>query len=134
MPELVESFRVSLTNVTLVNEQDRQGSSSTSPRVDPERDTVTVEISENDNSRGLLQFLVNQLTVEEDVGSIELMVERSSGTFGAVSVDFNLTGVTANSDDFSPQPGTVQFGMGVTSQTITIDITNDQEAELEEVK
>ena len=129
----MESFRVSLTNVTLIDEEERQGSTSNSPRVDPNRDTVTVEIDENDNSRGLLQFLVTQLIINEDIGSIELEVERSSGTFGQVAVDFNVTGTTAGSEDFSPQSGTLQFEMDVTSQTITIDIINDSEAELEEV-
>ena len=125
---------MSLINVTLVNEEDRQGSDSNSPRVDPNRNTTTVEITENDNSRGLLNFVVSQLIVEEDVGSVELVVERNSGTFGSVAVDFIVTGTTASSDDYSPQSGTVQFAMDMASQTITIDIINDSESELEEVR
>lgn len=124
---------VSLTNVTLVNEEDRQGSTSNSPRIDPNQDVVIVDITENDNSRGLLEFAVTDVAVDEDIGTIELEVVRSRGTFGTVGVDFNITGVTATGDDFSPDSGSVQFGMDVSSQTIVIDIINDSEAELAEV-
>ena len=126
---------VSLTNVTLFNEGDRQGSTSDSPRVDPDQDTVTIEISENDNSRGLLEFAVSDVTVDEDVGSVELEVLRGSGSFGTVGASFTTTGVTASGGgvDYSPDSGSIQFGMDVVSQVITIDIINDSEAELEEV-
>ena len=121
--------------MTLVEEGDRQGSTSNSPRIDPDQDTVTVQISENDNSRGLLEFVVVEVTVNEDVGSISLEVVRSGGTFGTVGTDFNVMGVTATGgeEDYSPDSGFLQFGMDVNSQTITIDIINDSEAELEEV-
>ena len=117
--------------MTLINEADRQGSTSNSPRVD--NGTVTVEIRENDNSRGLLQFVRSELTVDEDVGSIVLVVERGRGVFGNVGADFNVTGITADSDDFSPQLGTVDYEVAMTSQNFTIYIINDSEAELEEV-
>lgn len=133
-PELLESFTVALTNVTLVDETDREGSVSNSPRIGTERGTVVVEITENDNSRGLLEFAVTEVAVDEDAGSVQLEVVRSSGMFGIVFVDFNVTGVTANGEDYSPSTGTLQFAMDVSSQTITIDIINDSEAELEEVR
>ena len=121
--------------MTLVEEGDRQGSTSNSPRIDPDQDTVTVQISENDNSRGLLEFVVAEATVNEDVGSISLEVVRSGGTFGTVGTDFNLMGVTATGggEDYSPDSDSLQFGMDVSSQNITIDIINDSEAELDEV-
>ena len=119
--------------MTLLNEEDRQGSTSNSPRIDPDQDVVIIDITENDNSRGLLEFAVTESTVNEDDGTIELEVVRTRGTFGTVGVDFNITGVTAGGDDFSPDSGSLQFGMDVSSQTITIDIINDSEAELAEV-
>ena len=125
---------VSLTNVTLINEEDRQGSTSSSPRINLDQATVIIDITENDNSRGLIEFDTSDITIDEDVGSIELEIVRRSGTFGAVSVDFNITGITATEEDFDPQFGTVVFEMDVASQIITIDIINDSEAELEEVK
>ena len=134
-PELIESFVVSLTNVTLFNEEDRQGGTSNSPRINPDQDTVTIEISENDNSRGLLEFAVSAVTVDEDVGSVELEVVRGGGSFGTVGTGFTTTGVTASGggEDYTPDTGSIQFGMDVVSQTITFDIINDSEAELEEV-
>ena len=124
---------MSLTNVTLINEEDRQGSTSNSPRLDVDLATVTVEIAENDNSRGLLQFVVSQLSVDEDVGSIQLVVERGDGVFGRVAADFSVAGIMADSDDFSPQSGTVEFEMAETSNNITVYVVNDSEPELEEV-
>lgn len=132
-PELLESFVVSLTNVTLVNEGNRQGSTSNSPRINSDQDTIIVEINENDNSRGLLEFVVSEVTVDEDVGSVELEVVRSSGTFGTVGVDLNITGLTATGDDFNQDSRSLQFGMDVSSQTVMIDIINDSVAELDEV-
>ena len=129
----MELFVVSLTNVTLFNEGDRQGSTSNSPRINTDQATVTVEISENDNSRGLLEFTVSEIAVDEDVGSVELEVVRGSGSFGTVGTSFTTTGVTASGEDYSPDSGSLQFGMDVTSQTITVYIINDSEAELEEV-
>ena len=134
-PELVESFVVSLTNVTLVDEADRQGSTSNSPRIGTDQATIVVEITENDNSRGLLEFVVTEVAVDEDAGSAVLEVVRNSGTFGIVAVDFSITGVTATGDDdYAPSSGTVVFEMDVSSQSITIGIINDSEAELEEVR
>lgn len=124
---------VSLTNVTLVNEGNRQGSTSNSPRINSDQDTIIVEINENDNSRGLLEFVVSEVTVDEDVGSVELEVVRSSGTFGTVGVDLNITGLTATGDDFNQDSRSLQFGMDVSSQTVMIDIINDSVAELDEV-
>ena len=131
----MESFVVSLTNVTLFNEEDRQGSTSNSPRVDRDQDTVTIEINENDNSRGLLEFAVSDIAVDEDVGSVELEVVRGGGSFGTVGASFTTTGVTASGGgvDYNPDSGSIQFGMDVVTQIITIDIINDSEAELEEV-
>lgn len=124
---------VSLTNVTLINEEDRQGSTSNSPRIDPDQDVVVIDITENDNSRGLLEFTVTNVTVDEDIGSVGLEVVRSRGTFGTVGINFNVTGMTATGEDFSPASGSLQFAMDVSSLTIVIDIINDSEAELAEV-
>jgi len=52
-----------------VNEEDRQGSMSSSPRTNPGEETITVQIEENDNSRGLLEFVQTEITVDETVGS-----------------------------------------------------------------
>ena len=117
----------------LINNEDREGTTSNSPRVDADRSMVILEIGENDNSRGLLQFLVSQLTVDEAIGSIQLEVERGDGVFGRVSADFNLTGITASADDFSPELGSVEFEMAVSSRNITVYIINDSEPEFDEV-
>ena len=135
MPELQESFLVSITAIQLVNEEDRQGSVSASPRTDPNQDTVTVQIEENDNSRGLLEFVVTEVTVNETVGSAVFVVHRAIGTFGTVGVDFIVSGITATGGgvDFSPDSGSLQFAPDVSSQEVAIDIINDSEAEFDEV-
>ena len=119
-----------------MNEEDRQGSMSSSPRTNPGDETIIVQIEENDNSRGLLEFVQTEITVDETVGSITLEVVRTSGTFGRVGVDFTVSGVTATGGgtDFSPDSGSLEFEEDVSSQTITVDIINDSEAEFDEVK
>lgn len=126
---------MSLTGVQLVEEEDRQGSSSNSPRIDSNMDTITVIIAENDNLRGVLDFAVGEISVEEDSGQAYLEVVRTVGTFGTVGVHFVVSGVTATGGgvDFSPDTGFLTYEMDVSSQTIAIDIINDSEPELEEV-
>ena len=64
-PELAETFWVNLTDVRLVNESSRLGSSTASPRLaQPGNEIATVTIAENDESRGILNFVVNKVRVQ----------------------------------------------------------------------
>ena len=123
---------MNITSVELVNEADRQGSVSDSPRV--EVGTAEVQIVENDDSRGSLSFTVTTMSVEETVGGrVQLEVRRAGGTFGEVGVEFTAVGVSASSLDFEPASGTLTFESGVVVGFVEINIINDPDPELAEV-
>lgn len=132
LAELTESFFVNITNVRLVNEADRQGSISLSPRAGAE--AVEVQIIENDDSRGALSFIMATASVNEVIGgNIQLEVRREGGTFGTVGVEFTAVGVSASSLDFDPPSGSIMLESGVDVGFIEINITNDPEPENDEV-
>ena len=56
-PELTESFSVVITDVQLVNESDRMGSPSNSPRIAAGQESTVINILENDDSRGTLHVV-----------------------------------------------------------------------------
>lgn len=56
IPELTESFNITIDSVALVNESARQGSFSDTPRVGGA--TVTVSILANDDANGILEFSI----------------------------------------------------------------------------
>ena len=129
---MTESFFVNITDVRLVDEADRQGSASNSPRAGVE--AIEVQIIENDNSRGRLSFSLTAVTGEEVVGGRAVLeVRREGGTFGTVEAEFIAVGVSASSTDFAPLSGTVTFEPGVSVAFVIIDIINDPEPELDEV-
>ena len=124
---------MNISSVRLVNEADRQGSESLSPRAGVE--AVEVQILENDDSRGSLSFAMSTASVDEVVdGRVRLEVRRAGGTFGAVGVDFSALGVSASSLDFEPSSGSVTLESGVAVAFIEISIINDPEPEMDEVR
>ena len=90
-PEKTEIFWVRIVSASLVDESDRQGSLSDSPR--PKNSTLEVaevHIRANDEFRGILSFGVTlagdgTLHVSESVGLLSIVVNRTSGNFGEVS-------------------------------------------------
>jgi glucose/arabinose dehydrogenase len=94
----------------------------------------------NVDAGGVLTWSPSAYSVNEGSGQVVLTVNRSGGSAGAVTVDYAITGGSATAPpgvgaDFGgPLPtgsltGTLQFGPSVMSQTITIPIVNDSEAE-----
>jgi len=82
---------------------------------------------------GLLQFNPASYTVAEDGGSVTVTVERTGGSTGAVSVEFNTkSGTAIGNEDFVPDTATLFFAEGETSQTIQIGILYDLVAENDE--
>ena len=127
MPENEESFTISLSSPT-------GGAGLASSGTEA---VITVE--ENDTP---IRFSQAQYTVEEDAGSVVLTVTRGmldDGTeIGNLTqetiVDYEtLSGTAAAGVDFETQSGTITFTSGVTSQTITVPITNDTDPEGDEL-
>src|SRR6185503_17733025 len=71
--------------------------------------------------------------VSEGSGTLTLTVNRTGTTNNAVTVDFTTTNVTASSaGDYSATNGTLSFAAGVTSNSFTVDITDDATQESSE--
>ncbi len=72
---------------------------------------------------GQLAFAVPSINVSEDAGQVTVTVTRSAPAQGELSVSFNTEDDTASApEDYTSTSGTLQFGNGVTEQTITIPI------------
>lgn len=74
---------------------------------------------------GSLQFSAPTFNVSEGAGTLTITVTRVNGSSGAVSVDYAVTGGTADSSDYAVSPGTLTFADGQTSKTFTISLLDD---------
>jgi len=82
---------------------------------------------------GSLAFASDSNRVGEEQGRINLTVERSGGSYGSVSVDYTTRSDTAKADkDYLSTSGTLNFADGETRQTITVEIRDDANVELNE--
>lgn len=74
-----------------------------------------------------LQFSSATYSVSESASSVQITVERSGGTSGALSVDYEIaTGGTATSgQDYTDTSGTLDFADGESSKTFTLDLIDD---------
>ncbi|MES9860674.1 MAG: Calx-beta domain-containing protein [Candidatus Thiodiazotropha sp. LLP2] len=74
-----------------------------------------------------LQFSSGTYSVSENASNVQITVERSGGTSGALSVDYEIaTGGTATSgQDYTDTSGTLNFADGETTQTFTVDLIDD---------
>ncbi|MCB1126777.1 MAG: hypothetical protein KDM81_09795, partial [Verrucomicrobiae bacterium] len=64
--------------------------------------------------------------VAEDVGAVDLVVQRSGDLNGRVNIDFHTEALTATPGaDYVEVSGTVTFESGETTHTVTVPILND---------
>lgn len=97
--------------------------------------TAILTIKNDDtNPVGKLHFNSSSATVNEDDGSIEVIVMRTDGTNGTVSVDYNVVGGNAREgkDFVVAGNGEIIFPDGESKQRITIAIQNDEQVEKDE--
>lgn len=77
---------------------------------------------------------INNVTVSEAVGTATLTVTRSGATGGTTTVDYaTVNGTAVANADFSSTSGTLTFGPGETSKSISITINDDSAVEGTEV-
>lgn len=83
------------------------------------------------SNSGFLQFSSVNFVVDEAAGSTQITVTRSGGSAAAVSVDYAVTGGSAQSGaDFSLPGGTLQWADGDTSsKSIPVGIVEDSDVE-----
>lgn len=86
---------------------------------------MTVTIIEDDVP-GTLAFSAGTASISEDGGSVTLVVSRTSGNDGIVTIDYSTADGTAIAgQDYTSKSGTLTFGNGVTTQEVTIDILDN---------
>ncbi len=93
--------------------------------------THTVTILDNDDPNGQFDFSTSSDSVLEGE-SIEIIVERSLGQNGLVSVDYEIALQTASSNDLVVTSDTLIFTDGQTTKTIQIDTREDLTTEEDE--
>ncbi|NJC89076.1 MAG: hypothetical protein FIB02_11205, partial [Desulfuromonas sp.] len=73
-----------------------------------------------------VQMSAANYTVAEGAGSVPVTVTREGGTAGTVSVQYaTVAGTATAGTDYTAQSGLLTFADGVSSQTVTVAISND---------
>jgi hypothetical protein len=89
-------------------------------------DAVDVHLSES-NGPGKLGFAIASMYALENSGSAKVLVERTDGTDGAVTVRYATADGTAIAGrDYIAQNGTLTFGPGEIFKTISIPLVDNQ--------
>ena len=96
----------------------------------PASNSVTTTIIDNDPTPSLV---INNVSVNEAAGTMTFTVTLSAASGQSVSVNYATGNGTATAgSDYTAASGTLTFTPGVTSQTITVPITNDKVSESNE--
>lgn len=82
---------------------------------------------------GTLQFTPVDYTVEENEGSIDVLVTRTGGDTGEVAVEYQtVSGTAIGGEDYITDAGNVTFADGdAVTKTVTVMLINDTAAELD---
>jgi len=89
-------------------------------------DVVDSHLSESDGA-GKLGFAVPTTVEFENSGSAKILVERTEGTDGTVSVQYTTADDTAIAGkNYTAQSGTLTFGPGEIFKSITVPLIDDQ--------
>jgi len=82
---------------------------------------------------GVVGFVDEQITVQEDCGSIAIPLQRIKGSMGWFEVEYVTQHITAMPDDhFIMKSATVRFEPNETQKDITIDIIDNKETKDED--
>ncbi len=73
-------------------------------------------------------------TANENDNQVEIVIQRTGGSDGIATVDYQTVGITASpGSDFVANSGTITFADGQTSQTVVITLLDDAVAEPNEL-
>lgn len=105
----------------------------TATATDPNGNTSEFSAADATGAAGSVQFTASSMQVIEDVGTLSVIVVRTGGTTGTVSVDYSTASGTAIAgQDYTSTSGTLTFSGGETIKTIQIPITDDSLTETDE--
>ena len=116
---LVDSDLVEADETFLVNLSNLQAAGLDVSLFDPQG-VVTI----HDDDRASLSF--QDLTLNEDAGTVLLTVSLDKPLLTSITVDFEtLNGTALANSDFTSTSGTLIFNTGITTQTISLTILDD---------
>ena len=105
----------------------------TSTATDPNGNTSEFSASNATGAAGSVHFNVSSIAVIEDIGSATVLVRRTGGSTGSLSVQYaTANGTAVAGQDYTSTSGTLSFGAGETTKTIQIPIANDVPTEPDE--
>jgi Ca2+-binding RTX toxin-like protein len=90
-------------------------------------------IIDNDAPAGTPRVSVGDAVVDEQAGTVSFVVMLDRPSTGVVSMNYGtVNGSAASGSDYVAASGSLSFAPGETAKTVTITITNDAAAELDE--
>lgn len=91
------------------------------------------DILTTSSGTGTFTMVENTMNVREKVGTFDVKIRRLNGTNGAVAIDYETVGNTANaSSDFIQTARTLQFATGEMVKAIPVTIVADADIESKE--
>ena len=105
----------------------------TATATDPNGNTSQFSPADASAATGTAQFNFTSFFVIEDVGMATLTVQRTGGSLGNLTVEYETTDGTATAgQDYTATSGTLTFANGETSKTIQVPILDDATTEPDE--
>lgn len=103
------------------------------PSVPPGSDSLAILIiAENDDARGVIQFSDGAVTTSEPSRDF-ITLQRSAGSFGNLTVQWEAVALTADGADFSPPGGVVIIPAGISVVPLPLAISEESIPEFAEV-
>ena len=131
-PEINEYLFAVISRVELNQESLDSVDSSVLPSLVPGNDSLAVLIiAENDDARGVVQFSRAAISVTEPSQEF-IVLERSAGSFGDISVQWEAVPVTAQRSDYSLSGGVITIPAGTSRVFLPLVISEDNLAEFSE--
>ncbi len=131
-PEINEYIFAVITRVELNQTSLEDVDTSVLPAVVPGNDSLAIFIiTENDDARGVVQFSSAAVTTPEPSQDF-ITLQRSAGTFGNLSVQWQAIPITADPSDISPLAGVVVIPAGIRIVPLPIAILDDNIPEFSE--
>jgi hypothetical protein len=90
-------------------------------------DNVQVEVLPS--SPGMIEIASTGVNLDESAGNATIIVSRTAGREGSVSVSYRTVAGTASTSDFASRSGTINFADGQNQATISIPIIDDSNEE-----